>query len=58
MGIYKKQLLLYYNLKTKIVFAYKLSWNDEVIVNTTLQNVDNDIYNKELDKHTIIFIIP
>ncbi len=47
-----------YNPNSRIIFAYKISWQDEIIIKTTLENADNDIRGMELNKHTIILIIP
>lgn len=47
-----------YKPNTRIIFAYKISWQDEIIIETTLENAETDIKGKELNKHTIIFILP
>lgn len=47
-----------YKPNTKIVFAYKISWQDEIIIETTLENSERDIKGKQLNKHTIILILP
>ncbi len=47
-----------YELNTKVIFGYKLSWQDEIIIETTLENADNAIKGKDLNKHTIILIMP
>lgn len=57
-NLIKKLLEKTYIPSTKIIFAYKISWQNELIINTTLKNVDNDIKDKEINKHTIILIIP
>jgi precorrin-4/cobalt-precorrin-4 C11-methyltransferase len=43
---------------TRIVFAYKVSWNDEKIIDTNLKEADIDIESENLEKHTIIVILP
>lgn len=48
----------YYPPHTKIVFAYRLSWDDENIIQTTLCNSDNFSNKKNLYKHTLIQILP
>lgn len=47
-----------FSIDTRVVFAYKVSWNDQQIVDTTLKNVENDIKGKVLSWHTIILILP
>ena len=54
----KKLLTENYKPNTKIIFAYKISWQDEIIIETSLENVEKDIKGKELNKHTIILILP
>ncbi|MFC0878033.1 SAM-dependent methyltransferase [Saccharicrinis sp. FJH2] len=52
-----KLLKEYYKPNCRVIFAYKISWKDESIICTTLDNVENEITGKKLNKHTIIFII-
>ena len=47
-----------YEPNTRIIFAYKISWQDEIIIETTLKNAEKEIKGKELNKHTIILILP
>ncbi len=54
----KELLAENYKPNTRIIFAYKISWQDEIIIETTLENAETDIKGKELNKHTIIFILP
>jgi len=54
----KKLLIKNYETNTKIIFAYKISWKDEMIIKTDLENAEKDIKGKELNKHTIILILP
>jgi len=54
----KKLVTLSYAPTTKIIFAYKISWNDEQIIESTLNKVDSELKNIALHKHTIILIIP
>lgn len=54
----KKLVTLNYAPTTKIIFAYKISWNDEQIIESTLNKVDSDLKSVALHKHTIILIIP
>lgn len=54
----KELVTLSYEPSTKIIFAYKISWNDEQIIESTLNEVDSDLKNVALHKHTIILIIP
>ena len=53
----KKLIAHYYSPKTKVIFAYKVSWKDETIVESTIETIDRDLINIELPKHTIILII-
>lgn len=55
-----KDLLLSegFNKNTRVVFAYKVSWIDQQIIDTTLMNIDKDIKGKDLSRHTIILILP
>jgi len=48
----------FYPPYTKIIFAYKLSWEDENIIQTTLSDSDNFTNKKNLSKHTLILILP
>lgn len=54
----KELLTENYEPNTRIIFAYKISWQDEIIIETSLENVEKDIKGKELNKHTIILILP
>lgn len=56
-NIIKELLDKYYSPNTKIIFAYKISWQDEIFIETTLENVKKDIKGKDLNKHTIILIL-
>ena len=53
----KELLAENYKPNTKIVFAFKISWKDEIIIETSLENAEKDIKGKELNKHTIIIIL-
>jgi len=54
----KKLITVYYSPKTRVIFAYKVSWKDEKIVESTIESIDKVLNNIELPKHTIIVIIP
>jgi precorrin-4/cobalt-precorrin-4 C11-methyltransferase len=56
--IIQELLVKHYAPETKIIFAYKISWHDEIIIETTLENAEKNIKGKELSKHTIILILP
>lgn len=53
-----KLLLQYYDSNTKIIFGYKISWDDEIIIETILENAQKEIAEKKLEKHTIIMVLP
>lgn len=55
-----KELLISvgFKLDTRVVFAYKVSWGGEQIIDTNLKNIEKDIKDKILDRHTIILILP
>jgi len=48
----------YYPDSTRIIFAYKISYPDEIIIDTSLGNSEEDLINKKIDKHTLILIVP
>lgn len=48
----------YYPVKTKIIFAYKVSWEDEQIIETNIKEADKALLGKDISKHTLIYILP
>jgi len=44
----------YYSPQTKIIFAYKISFSDEQIIETTLEKAEDSIKGMNINKHTII----
>lgn len=55
-----KELLISenYSLNTRVIFAYKVSWADEITIDSTLGGIDLELKTKKIDKHTIILILP
>ncbi|MCZ2356774.1 MAG: hypothetical protein LC115_08840 [Bacteroidia bacterium] len=47
----------YYDDSARIIFAYKISYPDEIIIDTNLGNSERDLADKKIDKHTLILII-
>ena len=48
-----------YDSNTRIIFAYKISWeSEEKIIDTTLENTEKDLVGVKIEKHTIILILP
>lgn len=54
----KSLIYKYYNNSTRVIFAYKISYPDEIIIDTNLGNYERDLVDKKIDKHTLILIIP
>lgn len=57
-GTVKIILEKYYSPQAKVIFAYKLSWHDEKIIETNLSSSGNFTNNKNFSKHTLILIFP
>lgn len=48
----------HYSPKSRIIFVYKISWNDEVIIDSTLENVEQALHEKQISKHSLIIVTP
>ena len=48
----------FYSPSTRTIFAYKITWREERIIDTTLSESCQFIGDKNLEKHTLILILP
>lgn len=53
----KELLVKYYSIKTKIIFAYKLSWHDEKIIETTLEFAEKEIEIERIHKQVLLLVL-
>src|SRR5262249_53871125 len=50
------RLLTAYPPETPVVIAYRVSWPDELIVHTTLANLDTELLSRKLSRTTLILV--